>query len=510
MVKAERSNEDNGKGEDDVSPPSTPELLELCFELENQLSSAEILPEAPPASPVMVQEFLEELEGTEASLPGISPEEALQANLESEEAAEKVSLPSSSVSSALVESEEALPLPDAGLLDPHGSPSFQFHSISFENQPSPGDAYTETLRASPLMVQEFFKELEGDGKVEPVVGLVDPLDASHLQNLKPSTLGVKRPASDDGEDDDEVAGPSSKVTKTDTTPSPQWSISSSETKQSSPSSAAGSTESGDFVSSVASGSLEPEEFLDFLNSLIPELEPSHAPPVPPSVSTDASPSSTEGPGPSSAPSGADATVHPWLRVPDFTPGGGEVEFRPECLSSSVVYHVHGSLMVKMRELLVQPKLDHNSARRLVMYSEFLANHAYHRMREPVSSPRPTGVAEALGRRFMTFFLLHSASKALRQPWPQQQWWRDLASAISSTSPFTPGGKGLNSYGKASVALAVQLSAAIELYKSGSAPDDDQLVDLMRKLFCSPVSPHHFKTETWDPWRRDDDPSSSSS
>ncbi|KAL8448557.1 hypothetical protein Emed_003737 [Eimeria media] len=479
--------------------------------MENQLSSGEILPEAPPASPVMVQEFLEELEGTEASLPGISPEEALQANLESEEAAEKVSLPSSSVSSALVESEEALPLPDAGLLDPHGSPSFQFHSISFENQPSPGDAYTETLRASPVMVQEFFKELEGGGKAEPVVGPVDPLDASPVQNPKPSTLGVKRPASDDGEDDDEVAGPSSKVAKTDTTPSSPRTVDSSETKQSSPSSAAGSTESGDFVSSVASGSLEPEEFLDFLNSLIPESEPSHAPSVPSAVSADASPSSAVvGPGSSSAPSGADTTVHPWLRVPDLTPGGGEVKFRPECLSSSVVYHVHGPLMVKMRELLVQPKLDNTSARRLVMYSELLANHAFHRMREPVSSPRPTGVAEALGRRFMVFYSLHSASKALRQPWPQQQWWRDLASAIPSTPPFTPGGKGMKKTSQASVALAAQLSAAIELYKSGSAPDDDQLVDLMRKLFCSPVSPHHFKIETWDPWRRDDDPSSSSS
>ncbi|KAL8448384.1 hypothetical protein Emed_003914 [Eimeria media] len=509
-VQGRRLSEDNGKDEDDLSPPSTPELLELCFEIENELSSEEILPEAPRASPVMVQEFLDELEGSEASPPGIWPEDALQANVESGKAAEKVGIPSSSVTSASFESEESVY--NAGLLDAHGSASFQFHSISLGNQLSPGDAYTETSRESPVMVQEFFEDLEGEAETGTVVGPADPLDAPHLQSLKLPTLGlsVKRPAPDDGEDDGEVAGPSSKVAKTDTIPSPPCSVSSSETKESSPSSAAGSTKSGGFVSSVASSSLDPDEFPNFLDSMISESEPSDAPPVPHSVSTDASPSSAVvGPGPSSAPSGDDTTVHPWLRVPDFTPGVGEMEFRPDSLGSSLAYYIHGPLMVKIRELLIQAKLDCRSANRLVVYSEFLANHAYQRMRGPVSSRRPTDAAEALGRRFMIFFLLHSASKALRQPWPQQQWWRDLASGIPSKCPFTPGGKGLNSASKASVALAEQLSAAIELYKSGSAPDDNEIVEIMRKLFCSPVSPHHFKAELWDPWRRDDDPSSSS-
>ncbi|KAL8448564.1 hypothetical protein Emed_003744 [Eimeria media] len=407
-----RLSEGDGNDDDDLSLPSTPELLDLCFGIGSQLSSEEILPEAP--------------------------------------------------------------------------------------------------RASPLMVQEFLDELEQEGETQHVVGPVNPLDAPPVQNLMPPTLGfsVKRPASDDGEDDGEVAGPSSKIAKTDNTPSPPWSVSSSETKESSPSSAAGSTESGDSVSSVASSSLDSSKFLD---SLISESEPSDAPPVPPSVSTDASPSSAVvGPGSPSAPSGYDTAVHPWLRVPDFTPGVGEMEFRPDSLRSALVYHVHGFLMTGMREVLVQQKLDKGQANRLVLYSEYLANHAFHKMRGPVSSRFPTDAVEALGRRFMIFFLLNSASKALRQSWPQQQWWRDLANAVPSTSPFTLGDQGLNMRSKAAVALAVQLSAAIELYKSGSAPDNAEVVDMMRKLFCSPTSPHHFKTALWDPFRCDDDSSSSSS
>ncbi|KAL8448565.1 hypothetical protein Emed_003745 [Eimeria media] len=519
FVTGRRLSEDNGNDDDDLSLPSTPELLDLCFEIEKQLSSEEILPEAPRASPLMVQEVLDALEGRETSSSGIRPEDALQANIEegsegaypSGKAAEKVGTPSSSVSSVSFESKEGFSVYDAGLPDAYGSASFEFHSISFENQLSTGDAHTETLRASPVMVQQFFEELERDGGTGSVVGLVDPLDASLVQNPKPLTLGlsVKRPAPDDGEDDDEVAGPSSKVAKTDTIPSLPWSVASSRTNQSPPSSAVDSTESGG--SSAASSGLDSDEFSNLLDSLISESEPSDAPPVPPSVSTHASPSSTVvGPGPSSAPSVPDTTVHPWLRVPDFTPGVGDMEFRPECLRSSLQYRYHGRLMVKIRELLVQPKLDYAQARGLVMYSEYLANHAFHKMRGPVSSRRPTDAAELLGRRFMTFFLLHSASKALRQPWPQQQWWRDLASAVPSKSPFTPGDQGLNCYSRASVALAEQLSAAIELYKSGSAPNNDEIVKIMRKLFCSPVSPHHFKAELWDPWRQDDDPSSSSS
>ncbi|KAL8453361.1 hypothetical protein Emag_001916 [Eimeria magna] len=74
-------------------------------------------------------------------------------------------------------------------------------------------------------------------------------------------------------------------------------------------------------------------------------------------------------------------------------------------------------------------------------------------------------------------------------------------------PFAPGGQGLNSSSEASVALAVQLSAALELYKIGSAPEKGKVVNMMQKLFCSSGSPHHFKNALWDPRRREDDASS---
>ncbi|KAL8448386.1 hypothetical protein Emed_003916 [Eimeria media] len=81
-VQGRRLSEDNGKDDDDLSLPSTPELLDLCFEIEKQLSSEEILPEAPRASPLMAQEVLDALEGRETSSSGIRPQDALQANIE--------------------------------------------------------------------------------------------------------------------------------------------------------------------------------------------------------------------------------------------------------------------------------------------------------------------------------------------------------------------------------------------------------------------------------------------
>ncbi|KAL8453360.1 hypothetical protein Emag_001915 [Eimeria magna] len=393
-------------------------------------------------------------------------------------------------------------------LTPPSTPEVLDLCLEIESQLSPLDSPPEALRASPVMVQAFLDELAGGKDSESGVGPAYLLHTFLEESQKlPGSL-LKRPAPGDADDDGEVAGPASKVAKKDTTLLPHSSYASWETHKSSQSST-GSIESDGFESFVASSS--PELLSDFPNLLLLMSEIPDAPPVPPSVSFDASPSPSSavvGPGPSSALSG-DKTVHPWLHVPALKPDVGALKFRAEKMSEPLFSHHHGRIMAKMRELLVQPELDREMAIRLLVNSEALVNHAFHKMRAPVSSRRPTDTAESLGRRFMMFHLLHLASKALQQPWPQQQWWTDLASAIPTACPFAPGGEGLISSSEASVALAVQLSAALELYKIGSAPDNDEVVDIMRKLFCSRESPHHFKTALWDPWRRDDDPSSSS-
>ncbi|KAL8448552.1 hypothetical protein Emed_003732 [Eimeria media] len=157
----------------------------------------------------------------------------------------------------------------------------------------------------------------------------------------------------------------------------------------------------------------------------------------------------------------------------------------------------------MRELLRKPVIDQNDAKGLVMYAEFLVSNALHTMRSPVKSRRPADVAEGLARRFLVFHMLHLTSKALKQPWQQQAWWTELANAIPTECPYTPGTPRMMTTSEESVTLALQLSAAIDLYKNGSAPEDDDLVFLLRKIFCSMHSPYHLRKKVWDPWREED-------
>ncbi|KAL8448383.1 hypothetical protein Emed_003913 [Eimeria media] len=399
---------------------------------------------------------------------------------------------------------------EADDLTPPSTPEILDMCLDFENQLNPVESHLETLRTSPVMVQAFLDELEGGNGFEYGLGPASYLDTLLEENSQPSGSLLKRLAPGDANEDGEGFGPASKVAKNDFTPSPPFSNTSSGTNESFPSSADTSTGSGGFESYGTSSNPEFYELLDFPDLLLPMLEAPDAVFAPPFASAGASASSAVvGPGPSSAFSGDDKAVHPWLNVPVLLPDVQGLDFRPEKMTAPLFSKLHAPLMVKIHEMLVRPVLDYSQAIRLLVFSEILANHAFHKMRGPVSSRRPTDAAESLGRRFMVFQLLHSASKTLRQPWPQQQWWRDLASVIPSTCPFMPGDKGMNSYSQASVTLAVQLSAAIELYKSGSAPSNDEIIDIMRKLFCSPESPHHFKRKSWDPWRRDDDPSSSS-
>ncbi|CDI84527.1 hypothetical protein, conserved [Eimeria acervulina] len=48
-----------------------------------------------------------------------------------------------------------------------------------------------------------------------------------------------------------------------------------------------------------------------------------------------------------------------------------------------------------------------------------------------------------------------------------------------------------------------LSAALELYKRGSSPSEDEVLSIKRKLFCLEFSPRCFLRESWEVWRQDD-------
>ncbi|KAL8431262.1 hypothetical protein ACSSS7_005410 [Eimeria intestinalis] len=364
----------------------------------------------------------------------------------------------------------------------------------------------QPFRASPLMVEAFFAGLKGYAGPNAGLKPTDLSSSSLEESGTPSisSISKKRPAS--GADDGEIRGSRWKVAKKDTPPAPLVSSAIPETKEPS------QVSDGDFVAagisrnllpSINPGSPESQDLLEFLEST---LEHSELSLVSPSGDEGVLPSSAEAPVAASGQPGDGGTLHPWLHVPALEPGVRTRPFSPQRMASSATYHRQADLLNNVRKLLLQPMLNQADASGLLTYAECLVAHALRKMTAPVTSRRPTDAAEGLARRFLLFHVLHLTSKALHQAWSHEQWWKDLANAIPTNCPYRSR-QPLTSASERSVRLASELSAALKLYKSGSAPRDEEVVAIMRKIFCSDESPHHFKRSAWDPWR-DDDKSSS--
>ncbi|KAL8424781.1 hypothetical protein Efla_000995 [Eimeria flavescens] len=144
---------------DDEKEPSSPDFLNLCLEV-GHWSPRPSPTEGPRGSPSIVESFLESLVEEQ--------EFAFDESSESE-------------------------LPGAGDWHPMESP-------------------TDGPRASPIMVQSFFQNLEKQALADFGAALLaGPPEGESTPGLQ---VGVKRPASDNAEDEDDVPGPSGKVART--------------------------------------------------------------------------------------------------------------------------------------------------------------------------------------------------------------------------------------------------------------------------------------------------------
>ncbi|KAL8453359.1 hypothetical protein Emag_001914 [Eimeria magna] len=365
---------------------------------------------------------------------------------------------------------------------------------------------TEMPRASPLLVQAFFDELEGGQGSVHEIGQPD-LHYSLLeegQTASPAGFSMKRAASEGSVDEDEVALPSRKVHRKDDTPSATVFGAFFGDKEVAAVSGAYISNASDPQSSKASSSTGFPNVLGSRDDFAAKLELRDLSSFLPSDREEALPSSAALiRGSSSAFSGEEGSVHPWVRIPPLEAGVTPRPFRESVIPSGLFEYYHAPTLLKMREVLSKPVLSQDDADCLVVSAELLANHVYHKMAVPVSSRRPASAVEGLGRRFMAFYMLHLASKAVRQQWQQAAWWRELANAVPTNCPYSPEHQRAARRNLPSITLAMELSAALELYKSGSSPPEHEVIRLMRQLLCSQATPFPLADDLWDAWRQDD-------
>ncbi|KAL8448506.1 hypothetical protein Emed_003686 [Eimeria media] len=193
--------------------------------------------------------------------------------------------------------------------------------------------------------------------------------------------------------------------------------------------------------------------------------------------------------------------HPFVHLPRLQPG-----VEPPQFSSALMKFVdscsreHCTTLRIMRELFLKEELNQYDAYMLVSNAEELAKHAYAKMTTDVSTYTPTIALEFLSRRFMVFWSLYSASQVLRQDWPRQSWWRELAEIVPTR--YRPR-KDLSSRTlEFNYCLIRDLVEAIEQLKRGQPLPDDLVIDLKFRIFCSPQSPSRLKISSWEAWRDD--------
>lgn len=187
-------------------------------------------------------------------------------------------------------------------------------------------------------------------------------------------------------------------------------------------------------------------------------------------------------------------VHPYVRLPTVQPGVTPRPWRRHVVTSFLMHERScRRLLLEIRKLLLRPVLDANGLDELMTNAELLGNFAMRGLKKECLSTKPSEMVRDRGQRFLIMNALHSAAQVVSRQLPP--WWGDVVNA-TLTKLDLPGSAASDAF---NVLLARDLTAALRMYKAGSAPAPENIIDIKRRLFSS----KHYSPSAWDPWREDD-------
>ncbi|CDJ43115.1 hypothetical protein, conserved [Eimeria tenella] len=196
-------------------------------------------------------------------------------------------------------------------------------------------------------------------------------------------------------------------------------------------------------------------------------------------------------------------VHPFVRLPVLAPGvkpRKTLDISDLSMARNLPIVTH---LKVVRDLFALPVLGLANANMLVTAVEELAIRAIALMTVSVSQLRPSNAVRALGRRFLVFNALHSAMRVLGNNTQLEYLWREMLRVVP-TEYSHEGPRTFCPKSEFQFTLAKELSSAMELYKTGKGPTEEQELKIKRALFCSAYSPGCFLETQWDQWRLDDE------
>ncbi|CDJ32192.1 LOW QUALITY PROTEIN: uncharacterized protein EMH_0042570 [Eimeria mitis] len=200
--------------------------------------------------------------------------------------------------------------------------------------------------------------------------------------------------------------------------------------------------------------------------------------------------------------GSEILVHPFVRLPTLNP-----DVRPEDIildhwDDCGRYEPLINNLKVIRRISLQGMITLQEANQMVSAAQKLATRALFSMASSVDSMKPSGAAESLGRRFLVFNAFYAVLRVVGETEELRKLWDAMVASVPTRYSHIPRLPVEGKYGFY-YTLAKQLSAALEMYKLGGEPADEEIIELKRKMFCMKFSPKCFLGPSWTPWRTDD-------
>ncbi|CDJ68435.1 hypothetical protein, conserved [Eimeria necatrix] len=200
---------------------------------------------------------------------------------------------------------------------------------------------------------------------------------------------------------------------------------------------------------------------------------------------------------------SDITNHPFVRLPVLEPNIFIRRFQSESLFSRMWTNVSTwSHFLTLRRLFAKSILNQEDTDTLVRTVEGLVDVIWTQMQNRTMPIRPSLAVAALGHAFLAFDYIVCTVQLLGDAMQVPLWWGKFISAFDISYDHQRGRKrqlrpGLNAQ------FAHRLLNALNIYKTGTRPNVEEVVELKRLLFCFPHSPRPFRASQYNPWREDE-------
>ncbi|KAL8440889.1 hypothetical protein Emag_007646 [Eimeria magna] len=196
-------------------------------------------------------------------------------------------------------------------------------------------------------------------------------------------------------------------------------------------------------------------------------------------------------------------LHPFVRLPAVRPGISVTPIDPQdILTCPGAPRLSTGLLGLMRGLFAKPELDASDARALILTAGYLVKFVQRRLTLELTNPHNAHVIRHVGLFFMVADAVVAAYHAVGFQPASFSWWSTFTEAFPTSHQVRSPSKYSRKSTHFNFKLLKGLIGALNIYKTGSRPPVQTVLQLKRMLLCSTYSLAYFKARRWNPWRED--------